>query len=383
MQLKYCAAPWRGLHINFRGDVKTCCAGSPNLLGDLNKNTIQEIIYSPYMREIRETLKSGHLHPEYCSNCIKSERYGRSERHWHNDVNQEFDVAAADPDHFDPTIIDIRWNNTCNLSCNYCNESCSTKWLSIKKDIPVKNAVRPYYEQVCEFIQHHATDMREVAMVGGEPLLLPENATLLDVIPKECVVTLITNMNVDFDRNKIFQKLQTRTRVGWSMSFDNIEDRFEYVRHGGSWSMLNNNIDRVKNLMATQGHWGGIHAVYNVYNCTRLVEFREWIHDRGLTVLWQTLYHPEYLDPLQHNERLRTMAQTEAKHLLNACGHYMDPSEISFFEHAVKNLENTPGEADRHGELLKQHIDDIENRYHRNCHGKFVQLWPELVFLLD
>ena len=383
MEPKYCAAPWRGLHINFRGDVKTCCAGNPNMLGDLNGNNIQEILYSPYMREIRETIKSGRLHPEYCSNCIKAERYGRSERHWHNDVNQDFDVTAAELDHFDPTIIDIRWNNTCNLSCNYCHEYCSTKWLSIKKGIPVKNAVRPYYEQVCEFLRHHATDIREVAMVGGEPLLLPENETLLDVIPQDCIVTLITNMNVDFDKNKIFQKLRTRTRVGWSMSFDNISERFEYVRHGGSWTMLNDNIDRVKDLMATQGHWGGIHAVYNVYNCTRLVEFREWIRDRGLTVVWQTLYQPECLDPLQHDKQLRITARIEAQRLLDPCGSYMDPAEISFFEHAVKNMENTPSEPARHGELLKQHVNDIENRYHPDSRGKFMELWPELAFMLN
>ena len=40
----YCAAPWRGLHINPRGDVKTCCAGNPNMLGNLNTQTIEQIL---------------------------------------------------------------------------------------------------------------------------------------------------------------------------------------------------------------------------------------------------------------------------------------------------------------------------------------------------
>ena len=42
----YCAAPWRGLHVNPRGDVKTCCAGNPNMLGNLNNQSIEQILNS-------------------------------------------------------------------------------------------------------------------------------------------------------------------------------------------------------------------------------------------------------------------------------------------------------------------------------------------------
>ena len=46
----YCAAPWRGLHINVRGDVKTCCAGNPNMLGNLNNQRIEEILDGPKLQ---------------------------------------------------------------------------------------------------------------------------------------------------------------------------------------------------------------------------------------------------------------------------------------------------------------------------------------------
>lgn len=378
MEPFYCAAPWRGLHINFRGDVKTCCAGNPNMLGDLNHDTISGIINGPVLREIKETIRSGSAHPVYCSNCVKAERYGRSERHWHNDVNSDFDVASADLDDFDPTIVDIRWNTTCNLSCNYCGEFCSSKWMSIKKGVPIKNGARPYYEQVCDFLQHHASDIREVALVGGEPLLLPENERLLDVIPRDCIVTLITNTSVDLEKNPIFKKLRHRNRVGWSMSFDNIGQRFEYVRHGSTWSLLNQNIDTIQQLMKDQGHWGGIHAVYNVYNCTRLVEFRRWAHEKGLTIVWQNLFQPEYLDPMQHGSVLRGLAKIEAQRLLDECDDIMADSEKDFFRYAVGNLDHHPTQADRITEDFRKHIQDTEHLYHPDQHGQFGQLWPEI-----
>ena len=228
----YCAAPWRGLHINPRGDVKTCCAGDPNMLGNLNDDTIQEILFGPVMQEIRQSIRQGQPHA-YCYNCVQAERYGRSERDWHNSVSPEFDAATAGDLEHVPVLIDVRWNITCNLSCNYCGDKCSSKWAALRH-IPFRSGARPYYEQVCDYLDQHHDHIREVALVGGEPLLLPENERLLDVIPDDCIVTLITNASVDLDANRIFHKLQKRTRVGWSLSFDNVGERFEYVRHGAT-----------------------------------------------------------------------------------------------------------------------------------------------------
>ena len=115
----YCAAPWRGLHINPRGDVKTCCAGDPNMLGNLNTQTIEEILNSNQMIEVRSSLAQGIPH-KYCSNCVRAERFGAdSERQWHNNVNPNFDYAQAGDQYHYPVIVDVRWNTTCNLSCNW------------------------------------------------------------------------------------------------------------------------------------------------------------------------------------------------------------------------------------------------------------------------
>ena len=198
----YCAAPWRGLHINPRGDVKTCCAGDPNMLGNLNQQSIVEILNGQQMKEIRSSLAQGQPH-RYCSNCVRAERLGaNSERHWHNTVNSEFDYTTAGDVYHYPVIVDVRWNTTCNLSCNYCGEFCSSKWAAIKQ-IPFKSGARPYYEQVCDFIEQHQSHIHEVALVGGEPFLLPENERLLDVIPTDAIVTLIKNLSVDLVNNKI------------------------------------------------------------------------------------------------------------------------------------------------------------------------------------
>ena len=371
----YCAAPWRGLHINPRGDVKTCCAGNPNMLGNLNSQSIDQILNSDLMAEIRTCLATGQAH-EFCSNCVQAERLGAdSERHWHNRVNFDFDYTNAGSQYHYPVIVDIRWNTTCNLSCNYCGELCSSKWAQLKQ-VPFRSGTRPYYEQVCDFLEQHHDHIHEVALVGGEPLLLPENERLLDVIPDTAIVTLITNLNVDLQNNRIFRRLAERNRVGWSMSFDNIGPRFEYVRYGGSWSMLQENLKIIKGLHRARGHWGGVHAVYNIYNATRLCEFRQFVEDTNNTVLWQNLFQPEYLDPFLHGPTVAELAAAEIERFYAL--KIATPAERQFFDQALNNYRLTKEQSPCITSQFQQHIHTIETEYHVDKTGQFKQLWPEL-----
>jgi organic radical activating enzyme len=340
------------------------------MLGNLNSSTIAEILHSPAMQDIRQSIRRGESHA-YCYNCVQAERYGRSERDWHNNLNPEFDPATASLTEHHPVLVDIRWNTTCNLSCNYCAEACSSKWAALKQ-MSVASGARPYYESVCDYLAQHQENIREVALVGGEPLLLPENERLLDVIPEDCIVTLITNGSVELDNNRIFQKLAQRKKVGWSISFDNVESQFEYVRHGASWDLLLRNLDRIQQLMTSQGHWGGIHAVYNIYNASRLQEFHEFARSRDLAIHWQSLYQPECLDPSRLGADVMAMARSEIKILLNR--NICLPTEHEFFENVLHAQHNN----DDLRSALAQHVHEIEHLYHKNQQGQFAQLWPEL-----
>jgi MoaA/NifB/PqqE/SkfB family radical SAM enzyme len=368
-----CAAPWRGLHINPQGEVKTCCAGKRPITGNLNTNSITEIINGNFMQEVRKSLAKGIPH-SYCSGCVQAEQFGSdSERKWHNDKSPDIDYATAGLQYHYPVILDVRWNTTCNLSCNYCDSFASSKWSALN-GMPVKSGTRPYYNDVCDFINTNYEHIRDVALVGGEPLLLPENERLLDVIPDDCNVTIITNMNVDLEKNKIFKKLTQRKNVGWSMSFDNIHEQFEYVRHGGNWKTLNRNLAIVKELF-TQGHWGGIHAVYNIYNATSITEFRKWSAEQGVSVLWNNLSSPEYLNPLLHGPEVADLAIKEIEKFY-ATG-LATQTERQLFDNALHAYIQITQERPNITRLFKQYTNQIETRFHPDQAGQFHKLWPE------
>ena len=376
----YCAAPWRGLHINVRGDVKTCCAGNPNMLGNLNNQGIEEILDGDKLKEIRESLRQGIPHQQYCNGCIQRERQGGdSERSWHNTVNESFDYTNAGATYQFPAIVDVRWNTTCNLSCNYCGSADSSKWASLQK-ISVSSDTRHYYTQVCDFIEKHYDQVKEVAMVGGEPLLLPENEHLLDVIPSDCIVTLITNLSNPLENNRIFKKLSQRQRVGWSISFDNIGDRFEYVRYGASWELMLHNLDLVQDLMKNNGHWGGIHAVYNLYNATRLCEFKTFAQDRGLVIRWQNLGNPYELNPRNYGKEIAVLAAKEIQKLYD--NFKVDIQEQDLFDSAFATYVLKDQTDTAMLNRLKLFVENIENKYHTDKLGEFARLWPEFGDLL-
>jgi MoaA/NifB/PqqE/SkfB family radical SAM enzyme len=370
----YCAAPWRGLHINPQGKVKTCCAGAPNILGDLHSQGIEQILNGEAIKEIRSSLKNGIPH-KYCSNCVAGEAGGAaSERNWHNQANLDFDIQNASLEYEYPVIVDIRWNTTCNLSCSYCDQMSSSKWAALKK-IPFKSDNRDYYEDVCNFLQQHQDHIKEVALIGGEPFLLNENYKLLDVIPNETTITLITNLSIDLESNKIFQKISQRPRVGWSMSFENIGPAFEYVRYGARWEKLLHNLDLVQNLMKTQGHWGGIHAVYNLFSATRLCELQQFALDRGLTILWQNLHYPLELDPRRLGPMVAKLARDEIAKLKN--NFELTPADFDLFSFIDNQLSQTTDQ-DNLSQKCQTYISNLETTYHSDKQGQFSKIWPEL-----
>jgi len=374
-----CTAPWRGLHITPQGDVKTCCAGA-RMVGNINSEPIDQILNNSVMTEIRQCISQGQLHDKYCQSCIQDEKFGTdSERHWHNRINSNFDYSAAGNQYHYPTLVDVRWNITCNLSCNYCNESFSSKWAAIK-NMSTKTGIRSYYEQVCDFIEQHREQVHDVALVGGEPLLLPENERLLDAIPDSATVTIITNLSVDLENNKVFCKLKNRSRVGWSVSFENVQQRFEYVRHGSNWQLLQKNLGILKNLRHTQGHWEGIHAVYNMYNITRLCELYQFAQDRDFTVLWHSMTFPDYLNPLLHGPKVAELAIKEIENFY-AMG-VATAAEHAFFDKMLDAYRSITQAKPGIEQKFKQHLGTTENLYHPDKQGHFCQLWPELAFLM-
>jgi len=133
--------------------------------------------------------------------------------------------------------------------------------------------------------------------------------------------------------------------------------------------------------MKSQGQWGGIHAVYNIYNATRICELRELAEETQTTVLWQNLFQPNYLDPFLHGAEVAALAIAEIEKFYSMG--IATSVERQFFDQALASYKSKLSN-DKINEIdfaFWRHIQDNETKYHLDKAGQFQRLWPELEFL--
>jgi pyruvate-formate lyase-activating enzyme len=154
-----------------------------------------------------------------------------------------------------PTILEVYFNNTCNLGCLYCNTFLSSSieaenkkhgefskhGVTLLKPSPghFKDLV-PYFWQ---WMEKGFSTIKRLHILGGEPLYQKEFEKLLDYIElypnPECELNVVTNLMVSEDRVKYFverfKKLLVERklkRIDITCSIDCWGPEQEYVRWG-------------------------------------------------------------------------------------------------------------------------------------------------------
>ena len=269
----YCTAPWNGITIRENGDVKTCCAGKI-LLGNLNYESINDINNKNIFEQIKEDFLNGRTHKN-CKKCQDAEKNGG-----YASLRSHYNKHYPSITDFNLKFIDVRWNNKCNLSCVYCSEEFSSTWEK-KKNLIVTSGKKNYQDDLLAWILSKSSEISELMLVGGEPLLMKQNKKLIDNLANSCNISIITNLSIPLEKNAVFESLLQKdpSRVIWNVSLDNIKEQFEYVRSGADWEIMSSNL---KTLIKHFPHTVSINVVYSILNALKLKEFVDTILDFGV-----------------------------------------------------------------------------------------------------
>ena len=388
-----CSAPWRGLHIRTNGDILTCCAGATSL-GNIHTDKLEDALNNKVIKEVRQSIKDGKLHEEYCKNCIAITKQNvRCELDWHNDINNDFKLEEANLDYTYPTLFDARWNNTCNSSCIYCDETQSSKWATIKKAPAfVKNIKNKDY--LTTFFENNKKQWRTISLVGGEPLMIKENMMILDNCSKDVPIMVITNLSSDLSTSKVFKKLMTFETVGWHLSFDNVGEHYEYVRQGSDWKVFNNNLktlgDAIGNIPNCK-HYLKIMSVLNLLNITHLESLKAfskkivadymptgWPTD-SIEIVWQPCLNPQEISLNHFGSDFVTVFKDS---ITNYLGHDVQDNEQTFFRTILEQLKSNMQQStsSKQKDMLNKWIQ-MNADYFKN-QGAFAKLYPEFSKLL-
>jgi organic radical activating enzyme len=273
----YCSAPWNGLTIREDGHVRTCCGGQRSL-GNLNEVSIQEIENSEALKQIQQKMLSGQPDPDNCSACVN-----RESQSGFAPLRNYYNVNYPDTNHnsLKLKVVDVRWNNICNLGCLYCNEQFSSVW-SNRLIHKIRNKpVKEYQDELLLWILQHVDSIQELMLVGGEPLLMKQNYELLKHLPNDTRISIITNLSYDLKNNPAFLPLlgKSKETVAWNVSLENLGDKFEYVRSGANWEQLKNN------LILLSEHWPqsiSINMTYSMFSAFDIVDTVKQFHKLGI-----------------------------------------------------------------------------------------------------
>jgi MoaA/NifB/PqqE/SkfB family radical SAM enzyme len=279
-----CPLPFAGAIVLPDGDVQ-CCSISKDFLGNVNDKPLEEILAtSEKLKEIKREMLEGKF-PNNCSDCYKKEEHHKttnfenvSNRLYHIKVLKDAPFKLYEnEDKFELQQVDLRWRNTCNFACVYCDENYSSVWAQIE-GVPDKMTNKAMNETF-DFVKKNIKNLKTIYMAGGEPFLIKENLKIIDLIQQENPDLLLRiNTNLSILTPKIYGQLKELKNVHWIVSAESTGDRFNYIRWPGNYTTLVNNIKKIQQLP----HKVTINMTWNLFCVSNILDFIDDMMANGI-----------------------------------------------------------------------------------------------------
>jgi MoaA/NifB/PqqE/SkfB family radical SAM enzyme len=365
----FCSLPFTEIFLGPDGAIKTCCSAR-TVLGNLNNDNIEKILQSTNARAIRQDILKGKWNIN-CTQCqnqenqgVNSERYNNIESFVseNNDINDRL---------FKLNRLDLRWSNTCNLSCTYCYEYFSSKWANIK-GITVNTFKDKNEQDFLLFIEKNKDLVSNVQLLGGEPLLQKQNSKLIEILSNKNFY-ILSNLAVPLDKNLIAKSLIKQPSVLWGVSFETVGDRYEYVRHGASWEVFKENLNYLKSNIPDFKI--NAHSLYSIYSAFNLVEFYEFIIEQDVfeNIFWNLLESSgenNNASVLNLDTNLKELAILE----IEKC-EKLFPNAIGIRDLVnIKSLLRSNNK-NRNKKFIRE-ISSLEEKLQKSFEKRFSKLWP-------
>lgn len=370
----FCIKPFNSIFLGPDGGVRPCCSLTGGDLGNLNTQPIEEILNGDLAKSIRQSFINNEWHSA-CSLCKKLEDIGPglSEKIFMESEYEQISKVGAE--YFKLTSIDLRWTNLCNLACNYCMPYFSSRWAQIN-NVKINSLQKNNVPSLLKYIKDNLASIYSIMMLGGEPLLQKENNELLDIIStsdNKIAIIILTNLSNPIENNTIAQKLLNRNgRVDWCISIETIGDRFEYVRDGASWEVLNNNIAILNNNRHNVSNIN-LYPIYCLYSAFNLEEYFEWaISINANNIIWQMLFDPDALSILNLDKDLKLEAIASIDKIVEKYSTKFDMQSLLQIKKEIINFTETKTVSTRSWNY------NLEKNKLKNKKFTFNELWPEL-----
>ena len=223
----------------------------------------------------------------------------------------------------------------CNLKCRICSEVSSSKWRfenAKELDSTVNNAEKVWEvscDQVFDEVLENINYVKYLHLLGGEPLLNKRQNEFVKQIAnsnsaKNIHLKYVSNGTID--PANFFSVWDNFKSVTVSLSIDDINERFEYQRHGSTWETAANNIKKLVNRQQNSKNFNiDVLITVSIFNVYYLHETIATLTELGVNnISVVTLLRPAEFNiknlPLEVSEKVAHIYETNEslwpKHLI-------------------------------------------------------------------
>ncbi len=303
----FCTLPFAHLAIEADGNLLPCCQGQALKEPDgsdvniKNYDSINELINHPSRQEMITAFKKNQQFKN-CHRCWKDTSKFSPRINFSTSksvIAQTYEYMAQKkndvPIKADLTWLEIKLGNKCNLKCRICGTINSSSWAKDDFQLQKQNETDKYSEskqfqfnQDCLWINdlkyykniEGLKDLKTIHIMGGEPLMVKEHFELLDELSRslnngELTIWYNTNGTQKL-KGEHLEILNRFAKIQWSLSIDDIGDRFEYQRRNAKWENTKENINYFHELASKhRQHKTVMDATVSIYNILYLQEIVE------------------------------------------------------------------------------------------------------------
>jgi radical SAM protein with 4Fe4S-binding SPASM domain len=359
-----CAAPLTSILIDTNKGIRPCCYYQGGFLGNINKNTISEIVSNEDWTSLKKQMRDD-VWPEGCRGCKNNEEsFGTSLREVYSK-----NTTTSDLDNEHLTYLEFNGSNICNLACLHCHSLYSSRWFSDREKAKniistqsIEKQARATFRPITDLTDSDGTSLNKmhlpnpelvlenlkgidlthlktISFRGGEPFLNSETATVLEYADQlglldKVYVSLTTNAT--YINHDIINLLKKCKSVHINLSIDGIGKLFNYIRYGDAkFESVEPTIAELNNIPNLSMLVSCAPMNYNAFN---LIDIRDWSvemamkYDKVVPIpgFNNCVVSPNYLS-------LATLSDSTRKYLID---YYSKNSIEDEFKYVINLLSN-------------------------------------------
>jgi hypothetical protein len=271
--------------INYKNEFSTVCPINSERLVYFDETILPSEIYKhENLNRIRRELYNGNW-PEGCHLCEELElNKTHSMRNDRPFDGKKFshELKSSCFDHFDIKTgkmsplgcrhIELRFSNSCNMSCLHCSSVYSTGWGKILENYIPDEETKKYellqltneyhntddrrksklkltnkeVESICNDLNKNFPNIDRIEFSGGEVLIQKQFFLALEILAKHpnkdnIFLSFYSNFNVEVDYTRLTELLRPFKYSIITVSVDGGKNIYSYFRNG-NWEKLKNNI---------------------------------------------------------------------------------------------------------------------------------------------